>query len=457
MATDSHRVEEHSVQGIPSLPDRNLSLPEPPTVTNPVPTLEAAADAALVRLGRGTITLLILATAGAGIATLVPMAFTLALKLDEIAPGREELLGFILGANAVSSLLTSPLTGILSDRTRTRWGRRHPYTVSGIALGIAATPLMIIAPDPVTLAVAWILVSLGFGTAMGSIGNFQADRLPPEQRGSVSGLTGVAMQTSPVIGILLAGLVSDSMAWVFLLPAFVGVALMLLFVLFVHEEDSRGLTFDEKLTVGGVLRSYGFNPRAAPDFAWNWLGRFVFFFGIALTTSFATFFYAQRLGLPVADVVPMLTITSLMSIVSALIGSVGAGWLSDRTGRRRPFIAVASVLVAGGAVISAFAWSVPILLIGAFVNSLGIAAFFSVNQAVTLDVLPDRDSQAGRYMAITMFSQKIPQALAPLLAPVLLTLGTTGLEKNYTAIQLAAAAFAIAGGAIIAWRVRGVR
>jgi MFS family permease len=438
---------------LPALPEQNLSFPTPPTE----PTALPSSGSELSPLSRGTIGLLILATVGAGIATIVPMAFTLALKLDQIAPGREELLGYILGANALSSLLTSPLTGILSDRTRSRWGRRHPYTVGGIILGLAALPIMITASDVLTLTLGWIFVSLGFGTAMGSIGNFQADRLPPEQRGRVSGLTGLAAQVSPVLGILLAGLVADSIVWVFVLPTALGVLFMLSFVCFVHEKDSRGLTFSDPLSLGRIVRSYGFSPRQAPDFAWNWLGRFVFFFGLSLTTSFSTFFYAQRLDVAVSDVVGMLALTSSMSIVSAFIGSVGGGWLSDRTGRRRPFIALAVVLVGAGCSVSAFAWGVPLLLVGAFINSLGIAIFFAVNQAMTLDILPNRETEAGRYMAITMFSQKIPTALAPLIAPALLAIAVEAGEKNYTAIYLAAAAFAVVGGGIIALKVKGVK
>ncbi len=408
-------------------------------------------------LSRGVIALMLVATAGSGIATLVPMAFTLALKLDQIAPGREGLLGFILGATALSSLLTAPLTGILSDRTRTRWGRRHPYTVGGLAVGMSATTLLILADDVVALGVGWILVSLGFGTAMGSIGNFQADRLPRQQRGKVAGLAGLTMQVSPVVGILLAGAVANDVVWVFLLPSLVGVLLMSAFVFFVHEEDNRGEPRAASLSIATVVRSYGFRPRAVPDFAWNWLGRFVFHFGLALTTSFGAFFYSQRLELPVSDVVTVLAITSSMSIVTAFVGSLGAGWLSDRTGRRRPFILGAAVLVGTGFSLSAFAWSLPLVLAGAFVSSLGIAVFLSVNQAITLDVLPHPDTQAGRYTALSGFAQKIPSALAPLLAPVILMIGGVSGTSNYTALYLAAAACVLAGGCIVMLKVQGVR
>ena len=408
-------------------------------------------------LSRGVIALMLVATAGSSIATLVPMVFTLALKLDEIAPGRDGLLGLILGATALSSLLTAPLTGILSDRTRTRWGRRHPYTVGGLAVGLAATPLLILAQDVVALGVGWVLVSLGFGTAMGSIGNFQADRLPRQQRGKVAGLAGLIMQVSPVVGILLIGVVADDAVWVFLLPSLIGVLLMTGFVFLVPEEDNRDAPRGVPLSLASVVRSYGFRPRAVPDFAWNWLGRFIFHFGLSLTTSFGAFFYSQRLGLAVPEVVSVLAVTSSMSIATALIGSLGAGWLSDRTGRRRPFILVAATLVASGFSLSAFAWTLPFLFGGVFLSSLGMAVFLSVNQAITLDVLPDRDTQAGRYMALSGFAQKIPSALAPLLAPVLLLLPGTLSGSNYTALYLAAAVCVLAGGGIIMGKVRSVR
>lgn len=50
---------------------------------------------------RTTVWLPVMATFGGSMATIVPMAFTLALKLNQLAPGREEALGYILGAGTV--------------------------------------------------------------------------------------------------------------------------------------------------------------------------------------------------------------------------------------------------------------------------------------------------------------------------------------------------------------------
>ena len=386
---------------------------------------------------------------------IVPMAYSLAVRLDQLAPGRTEALGIVLAVGSAATLVLAPLTGVLSDRLRSRWGRRRPFTVIGLLIGAASVPVMALAPSLTVLTIGWTLSTVGWGTAAASLGNWQADRLPPHQRGRVSGLTGVTMQVAPVVGIILVGLVRDEVLLVFALPAAIGLVLVVSFLAVVHDPDSRGMTFDRRLTVAGLLRSYGFDPRTAPDFAWNWLGRFIFFSGLTLTTSFTVFFVAQRLELRVPDVAGVLAIVSASSIVTATVGSLGGGWLSDRVGRRKPFILAGAALFAAGCAVSAFAHDLPTLMVGTLLNSLGIATFSAVAQALLLDVLPDREREAGRYMAIALFAQKIPGVFAPVLGGAVLAIGAGA--ENFTALYLLAAALAFAGGLLITLSVRSVR
>ncbi|MDF2994186.1 MAG: transporter, partial [Microbacterium sp.] len=273
------------------------------------------------------------------------------------------------------------------------------------------------------------------------------------QRGKVSGVTGLTMQVSPVVGILIVGLVRADTLLVFAIPAVVGLLSALAFVIFASDPDTRGAVHPHTLTFARVLRSYAFNPRAFPDFTWNWIGRFIFFLGLTFTTSFSVFFYAQRLGLAVPDVAGIMAITSALSIGTASLGSLGGGWLSDRMGRRRPLIVVGAVLFASGCSVSAAAYDLSAIIVGTLLSSLGIATFSAVGQALSLDVLPHRETEAGRYMAITMFAQKIPGVLSPLVAP--LVLATAG-GDNFFALYLVAAALALAGGVAIASGVRSI-
>ena len=401
------------------------------------------------------VALLLAGTLGSALAYLVPMVFTLALKLDILDPGNESSLGFIIGVGSMVTLVAAPLTGVLSDRARSRWGRRRPFTVAGTLLGLGATALMATAGDVWTTGLGWVLANLGWGTAMGSIGNMQADRLAPSQRGRVGALTGVVTQVAPVTGILLVGPVASDIALAMWLPVFVGLPMILLFLIFVRDEDSRGFVFAEDLTVGMLLRSYVFRPRAFPDFAWNWVGRFLFFGGITFTSTYSTFFVADRLGMSVQEIAPVVALMSAIGTAVSALGAIGSGWVSDRLGRRRPFVLAAVMLFAGGTAVSAFAYDLAQLIVGGVLASLGVAVFLAINQAMVLDVLPHRETQAGRFMGITAFSQKIPNALAPLAAPALLATGAAG--GNYTLLYVCAGALVLAGGLVIVVMVRGVR
>jgi len=363
----------------------------------------------------------------------------------------------VLGIGSAATLVLAPLTGVLSDRTRSRWGRRRPFTVLGVLLGLAAVPVMAFASNLLVLTLGWVLSTVGWSTTAGSIANWQADRLPPSQRGRISGLTGLTMQISPVVGILLVGLVRESTILVFLLPAGLGAGLVAAFVLAAPEEQTHGRGHPSVFTARSLLSSYLFHPRHSPDFAWNWLGRFVFFMGLSLTTSFTVFFYAQRLDLAVPDVAGVMAVTSALSIVSATIGSLWSGWLSDRLGRRQPLVLAGTLLFATGAGVSAFAHDFVTLVVGTLISSLGVAVFTAAGQALNLDVLPDRDTQAGRYMAITTFSQKIPGVVAPVAAPALLLLGAGSNEQNFVLLYVCSAILAVVGGVIIAAKVRGTQ
>ncbi|UUU26399.1 MFS transporter [Streptomyces sp. DSM 40750] len=410
----------------------------------------------LRKVGTGYITWMMIANFGASLALMVPLSYSLALRISDLAPGREELLGYVTGVAQFVYLVVSPLIGFWSDRTRSRLGRRTPFLVVGTVLGVVALFGIAAAQTVFLVGLAWVVGMLGWSTAGQAIQNVQADRVPEEQRGRISALTSVTSQISPVIGIGIAYAVASSTLLVFLVPGVVGAALLLLFPLFKPEGDSRELVHTSDVTLKGLIASYGFNPRKYPDFGWNWLGRFVFFMGLYFNTTFGTFFYAQRLDLPIREVAGVVATIGTIGVLAAAVGAIGGGFLSDKLGRRKLFTVIGSVIFVAGAVTEAFAHSLPQLVVGAVLMQLAIAAFSAVDQAIVFAVLPDR-AQAGRYLAVVAFAQKIPSAIAPLIAPLIITIGATGSDKNYTHLYLSGAVLALVGGLIIKFGVKSVR
>ena len=422
----------------------------PPAVTPPAPA------PVLPKVSARYIWLIALAQFGVFLAFITPLGISLSVKLAQLAPGHEEYLGYITGAGAATVLLFGPLLGVLSDRTRSRLGRRRPFMIGGTLLGVVSLVVMAMAPSVFVLGLGWVLAQLGWGQVLGALTYSQADRLPEEQRGKVAGIGGFATLIAPVGGVVLASQFVGDALLLFLVPGAVGVVLVTLFVCLIHEPDSRTLPQSAPLTARSLIGKYTFNPRRYPDYSWNWLSRFLFYFGLTLNTTFAAFFFAARLGVSVAEVAGTVAVLSGLGVLATSAGALGGGFLSDKLRRRRVFVLVAGAVFALGAVVMAFASSVPLLFAGSLTTSVGLGMFSAVDQALALDVLPERETEAGRFMGIMGFATSIPQSVAPLVAPMFLTIGVAATGKNYTLLFIIAAACTVLSGLAVL-RINSVR
>ncbi|MEB3328672.1 MAG: MFS transporter [Candidatus Sericytochromatia bacterium] len=85
-------------------------------------------------------------------------------------------------AGPITGLIVQPIIGALSDKTRSRWGRRTPYFLSGAvlcALGLFGMPLA--ASLMMAVSLLWIL-DAGNNITMEPYRAYVSDRLNPDQR-----------------------------------------------------------------------------------------------------------------------------------------------------------------------------------------------------------------------------------------------------------------------------------
>jgi MFS family permease len=432
-------------------------LPAPATIPAGQPDAGVPEEPAktIRPVGSRYVWFMVLAQFGVFMAFITPLAISLTIRVNTLAPGHPEYLGFVTGAGALFVMLTSPFMGIWSDRTRTRFGRRRPFMVGGMLLGVVSLFVMALAPNVLLVGAGWILAQWGWGTTLGNLQISTADRLPESQRGKVAGLTSFATQIAPVFGVIMAQFFVADALLLFLIPGAVGVVFVTLFVVLVHEDDSRPLP-RETITVGQLLGKYLYKPARHPDFSWNWLGRFFFYFGITLSTTYTAYFFAARLGITVEAVAGIVAGLSLGGVLAVTAGALGGGFLSDRLKRRRVFVLVGGVIMALGMIGQAFAPDLAMLVAGSLLASVGLGLFAAVDQALLLDVLPERETDAGRFMGITGFATSIPQSVAPLAASGILLIGVTGADRNYPLLFSVAAVLVFLGGFVVL-RIRSVR
>ncbi|WP_078916123.1 MFS transporter [Streptomyces viridochromogenes] len=287
----------------------------------------------------GYIWLLSLTILGGYVAFVAPVGIGLSLRVQEIAPDNVEVLGYVVGAGAAVAALSAPLTGMWSDRLRSRFGRRRPFALCGSILGFLALGMLAWAPSIPLLTVGWMLGQLGWGTAVNSLLLSQADRLPEEQRGRVGGLSGFVQMVAAVLGVSIASAFIGNNYLVFLVPGAIGLSFFALWVPLVKEPNSRDLLIAEELSFRTVLTHMVFNPREHPDFAWNWLGRLFFNFGVPFATTFMTLFFASRLSTSgqVAHTGRLIAILALTGVVATGGGALLGGFLSDKESDRTEY------------------------------------------------------------------------------------------------------------------------
>ena len=153
----------------------------------------------------------------------------------------------------------------------------------------------------------------------------------------------------------------------------------------------------------------------------------------------------------------IVAIGGMLGVVAVIIGSIGGGFLSDKLRKRKPFVLSAGFMFSAGAVVTAFGDNLAMLLIGLAISNLGLGIFSAVDQALVLDVLPERDTDAGRFVGINGLANSLAQSAAPLIAPLFLGMGVAaGGDKNYSLLYLLAGAFTILGGVVVL-KVKAVR
>src|SRR5690349_4378320 len=156
--------------------DEPILVPMPagiptPTVDPGVLAAETVAADDMAPVNARYIWFMVLAQFGVFMAFITPIAISLAVRLGELAPEHQEYLGYITGAGALFVMLTAPFMGIWSDRTRTRLGRRRPFMIGGMIVGVISLVVMALAPSVLVLGLGWILAQWGWGTVLGNLQN----------------------------------------------------------------------------------------------------------------------------------------------------------------------------------------------------------------------------------------------------------------------------------------------
>ncbi|MDQ0372337.1 MFS transporter [Cellulomonas humilata] len=395
------------------------------------------------------------ANLGVYMALLTPVMVSMAFKIDHLvgAEAAPAQLGMVMGVGALFALICNPLAGRLSDRTTSRLGMRRPWIMGGAIVGAAALAVVGTAQSVALVLVGWCVAQAAFNAVLAAANATIPDQVPVERRGKVSGLVGMATPLAILLGSVIVNQISADGAR-FVVPAALGLIFSLLFAAVLRDRRLEQAPA-QRFTVGQFFGSFVFDPRKHPDFGWTWLTKFMVMFGYAGIATFLPYYLVGKFDLSEQEATGVILTATFASVVGMVISSPVGGILSDRFGKRRPFVAAAGAIMAVGLVVLAFAPSIALVVVGQAIIGLGAGAFFSVDIALATQVLPSKDDTA-KDLGVLNIANALPQSLAPAMAPAILAVGANLPMGQYPTWYLFGAVVALAG-AVLVYRIKGVR
>src|SRR5258708_31519159 len=104
------------------------------------------------------------------LALLTPAIISLALRVRQLAPGNaSQPISWVLMTGALVALVSNPVFGALSDRTRSRFGRRRPWLVGGVLCGCASLAVIGLAPTIGVVLLGWCRAQLAYHAVLPSL------------------------------------------------------------------------------------------------------------------------------------------------------------------------------------------------------------------------------------------------------------------------------------------------
>lgn len=390
------------------------------------------------------ITVYALALLGIWMSIMLPASVTIALRISEIDPeGKTGSYSLAAGLGTLVALLANPFFGRLSDRTRSRFGRRRPWIAIGL-LGTMAGALVIAFSDSFPmLLVGWLIMQAFINASIAAALAVVADRVPVAQQGLVGALSGMASSASLVIGVFFVEWFPTNILAQFGLPVVVALVFCGILMWLLRGDDSRALR-PEPFGLGQFFGSFIINPRKSPDFALFLVTMFLVSCGVAVVSTYTVYILQDRVDVSESEIARVITLAYVIPGLVAMALAPFIGWLNDKSERRKLIMGAAAVVNGLGTFMLASATEVtPFLVAVCVAAGLGLGLLSGTYIGFAISTMND-PANSARDLGVTNIAYTLPFSIMPFAAPLFLGIGGAD-EPNYPALLIAGGVLSLLG------------
>lgn len=358
--------------------------------------------------------------------------------------GKVGAYGILASIGALAAAVGNPLFGALSDRTRSRFGRRAPW----LLLSAVAALLLLAVLGGMTslfwLGAAYILVMITMSAFQAVITAVMPDRVPEHRRGLASSIASIALTLGVIYGLNVApAFVAQPVLAYLLIGALLLVGTLVL--VFVTPDPTAGQVSADAKERQSVR--HFFSGLKDHDFAWAFWSRVTIMVGYWTVSTYQLYTLTDYIGeenLPGGNAAAAVALLGTINLALVFVTSLISGPLSDKLGRRKIFVIIASAGIAVGALIPVFMPTWTGMIVYSIVVGFFFGAYLAVDQAIMTLVLPDPENTA-RDLGVLNVATTGPQIAGPFLASLIITLmGGYQPLFVFAAVAAAVSAFFIA-------------
>lgn len=355
-------------------------------------------------------------------------------------------LAFLSTIAAIASVIALFAGGAVSDRTRSRWGKRTPSLLITLFASVALMPLVAsatsIAQLTVLLPLLWFTLNYYQSVLLAAL----PDRIPPHELSFASAAIGLGAPVGIFAGVNIATMASSTVTGY----VFLSIPLTILtFVLMVVEPESSSLEMPV-----GERRSFSWKGCCAQfasfshrNYSLAAISRALLFLCYFSITGYIFFLLQDYVGqglLPYRSLSAGISIFSSVMTAAWLLVTLVTGWLASRFQRTVPIVAAVSILAGVVTLLPALSNSWTIFLLFGLGTGLMFGSYFVLDLKLATLVLPD-EKTAGRDLGILLAAGSAPGVIAPAIAGAIIA------GSGYPALFLFGAGVAFIGGLCVAF------
>ncbi|MBT1177086.1 MFS transporter [Bifidobacterium callimiconis] len=354
----------------------------------------------------------------------------------------EAILASMNSIGIIFALISNVVFGALSDATHGKLGKRTPWIIPGGIIAGIGYYMTSVAVTLTGIVAWWSVLQIGLNMMIAPCVAILSDRIPQKIRGTLSAFYGVGQIVGQSLGAIIGAAFVTNPRPGFLVGVVIWVLTGIVTIIILPKELPAVAKEGESFSVKQIVMQFRPPVRGARDFYLALVGRLLMIFGYNMIMGYQLYVCQKYIGLSTTDAAATVSTMATIVMVVSLIFALAGGPISDKLGKRKLPVFVASAIMSIGLVVPWLAPTRTSMLIFSAIMAVGYGIYMAVDQALNVDVLPNPDD-AGKDLGILNLANTLGQVIAPIVTSSIV------IATGSYALAFPSAIAAVMAGAVI--------